>query len=41
MPTTWAELMQKQIPNSELKVSNDEGHLIIFHHAQEIFADLK
>ena len=37
VPYQWAELMSNEINNSELKLFPDEGHLIIFNHAEEIF----
>ena len=41
VPYQWAEMMSKEIPNSELKLIENEGHLIIFEHAEEIFGELK
>lgn len=41
VPSAWAELMKNKIPNAELKMYPDEGHLIIFRHAEEIFTELK
>ncbi|MGB1040584.1 MAG: alpha/beta fold hydrolase [Flavobacteriales bacterium] len=37
VPYQWAELMSNEIDNSELNLFPDEGHLIIFNHAEEIF----
>lgn len=41
VPYKWAELMKNQMQNATLNLYSDEGHLIIFQHAKEIFADLK
>ncbi|NOQ70725.1 MAG: alpha/beta fold hydrolase [Crocinitomix sp.] len=41
VPHKWAELMRNEIPNATLKLFPEEGHLIIFEHAEEIFTDLK
>jgi esterase/lipase len=41
VPYKWAELMSNQIPNAKLNIYPDEGHLIIFNHALEIFTELK
>lgn len=41
VPHQWAKLMKQKIPNSELKIYPNEGHLIIFNHAEEIFSGLK
>ena len=41
VPYKWAELMQSEIENSEIKILAEEGHLIIFEHAQAIFSQLK
>jgi len=41
VPLEWAKLMQNTVPNSELKLYPNEGHLIIFNHAEEIFKNLK
>ena len=41
VPYQWAELMQKEIPNAKLTLYPEEGHLIIFNHAEEIFTNLK
>lgn len=41
VPYKWAELMKDEIQNATLNLYSDEGHLIIFQHAQEIFTDLK
>jgi len=41
VPKGWAEMTNKIIPNSHLKVYPDEGHLIIFKNAQEIFTTIK
>lgn len=40
VPSAWAKLMKNSIPNAELKMYPEEGHLIIFQHAEEIFTDL-
>lgn len=37
VPYQWAELMSKEVSNSELKLIDNEGHLIIFNHVQAIF----
>tara|TARA_R110002072_G_scaffold74671_21_gene176714 strand:- start:616 stop:1503 length:888 start_codon:yes stop_codon:yes gene_type:complete len=41
VPFQWAEMMQKEINNSKLKLFPEDGHLLIFNHAREIFSDLK
>jgi len=41
VPFQWAELMKREIKNSKLHKYPEEGHLIIFQHAKEIFPDLK
>ncbi len=41
VPFQWAELMNNEIQNSSLKLIPDEGHLLIFQHAEEIFTGLK
>ncbi len=41
VPCEWAELMKNEIKDAELTLFPDEGHLIIFEHAQEIFLNLK
>lgn len=41
VPYQWAELMKNEIPNASMNTFPDEGHLIIFEHAHEIFTDLK
>lgn len=41
VPFEWAELMANKINRSKLKKFPDEGHLIIFQHAEEIFKDIK
>jgi pimeloyl-ACP methyl ester carboxylesterase len=41
VPFQWAKLMQNEIPNAKLNTFSDEGHLIIFNHALEIFTNLK
>lgn len=41
VPYKWAELMKNEIQNAKLNSFSDEGHLIIFQHAMEIFMDLK
>ena len=41
VPYQWAELMTNECRHSELKLYEDEGHLIIFEHAAEIFGELK
>ena len=40
VPHQWAELMKAEIPNASLNTFEEEGHLIIFKHAKEIFTDL-
>ncbi len=40
VPYQWAELMHDKIENATINRFEDEGHLIIFQHAQEIFKDL-
>jgi len=41
VPKEWAMFTNKKIPNSRLKIFPDEGHLIIFKNAHEIFTTLK
>lgn len=41
VPFEWANLMHNEINNSKLKTFPEEGHLIIFQHAEQIFTDLK
>ena len=41
VPKEWAKLMSDEIPNAKLNLFPDEGHLIIFEHAREIFTELK
>ncbi len=41
VPFEWAVLMDNSIKHSKLTSYENEGHLIIFEHADEIFADLK
>ena len=41
VPHKWAEIMKSEIKNSDLKLFPNEGHLIIFQHAQEIFTELR
>lgn len=41
VPLEWAKLMNSAFSNSKLKTFQEEGHLIIFQHAEEIFTDLK
>ena len=41
VPFEWAQLMHKQTKNGTLTSFANEGHLIIFKHAEEIFRNLK
>ncbi|MRH99814.1 alpha/beta fold hydrolase [Kriegella sp. EG-1] len=41
VPFEWAQLMKKEIENSDIILFPEEGHLIIFQHAKEIFTELK
>ena len=41
VPFEWAQLMHKQTKNGTLRSFANEGHLIIFKHAEEIFRNLK
>lgn len=41
VPLTWAKSTYAKIENSHLKVFHNEGHLIIFKNAEEIFTSLK
>ena len=41
VPFEWAELMTNKIHQANLNKYTKEGHLIIFKHAKEIFAELK
>lgn len=40
VPKEWAILTNENMPNSKLKLFPNEGHLIIFKNAQEIFTAL-
>ncbi|CAM1373066.1 alpha/beta fold hydrolase [Tenacibaculum xiamenense] len=39
-PYNWAKLMADRINEATLKKYPDEGHLLLFNHAEEIFIDL-
>lgn len=41
VPCKWAELMKNEVQNATLNIYSDEGHLILFRHAEEIFTDLE
>lgn len=41
VPEGWAELMSGQIKGAHLRKHPEEGHLLVFQHAAEIFNDLK
>lgn len=41
VPLQWAQSMQHKIPHASLVRYPDEGHLIIFTHAEEIFTSMK
>lgn len=41
VPYKWAELMQRKLQNATLNLCSEEGHLLIFEHAEEIFTSLK
>ncbi len=41
VPKEWAMMTNKEIQNSQLKIFPNEGHLIIFKNAEEIFTTLK
>ncbi|NRD20608.1 alpha/beta hydrolase [Winogradskyella eckloniae] len=41
VPYKWAELMKSKMNNATLKLYKDEGHLLIFNFANEIFTALK
>ncbi len=41
VPFQWAQLMHKQTKNGTLTSFANEGHLLIFKHAEEIFRNLK
>ncbi len=41
VPYQWAELMKNEIQNANLTNYPEEGHLILFEHAEEIFTALK
>ncbi len=41
VPAAWGTLMQHEIPHAQLSTFPDEGHLIIFEHAEEMFVRLK
>ncbi|MGB0934404.1 MAG: alpha/beta fold hydrolase [Lishizhenia sp.] len=40
VPLNWASYLNNEIPNSTLKTFKEEGHLIIFNHAETIFKAL-
>lgn len=40
VPVEWAELMANKINQADLKKYHEEGHLLIFKHAEEIFTNL-
>jgi len=41
VPKEWAQIINEGIENSELVQYPDEGHLLIFQHAEEIFGLMK
>ena len=41
VPFKWAEFMKNQIKGARLEKYPEEGHLLIFQHAEEIFTNLK
>lgn len=41
VPQEWAKYVNSKISNSKLTIYPDEGHLIIFKNAKEIFCSLK
>jgi len=41
VPSKWAELMKNEIQQATLHSYSEDGHLIIFQQAEEIFTDLK
>lgn len=41
VPFEWAEFMSSKVKGANLIKYPEEGHLIIFQHAEEIFTDLK
>ncbi|MGG8496511.1 alpha/beta fold hydrolase [Tenacibaculum sp. TC6] len=41
VPFEWAELMTSEINQAHLNKYSEEGHLIIFKHAREIFTNLR
>lgn len=41
VPYEWADLMKNEIQDATLNLYSNEGHLIIFQHANDIFTDLK
>ncbi|MFP2997041.1 alpha/beta hydrolase [Spongiivirga sp. MCCC 1A20706] len=41
VPFRWAELMANSFSNANLRKYPEEGHLLIFKYAQEIFTELK
>lgn len=41
VPKDWAVLMNERLPNSTLTLFPEEGHLIIFEHAEQIFSRMK
>lgn len=40
VPKGWAEIVNEEIPNSKLIIFENEGHLIIFKNAEDIFSTL-
>lgn len=41
VPYEWANYMSEKIEGSCLNEFPDEGHLLLFEHANEIFSNLK
>lgn len=41
VPVNWSMYFRAFIPNSDLKIIKNEGHLILFKYASNIFLDLK
>lgn len=42
VPVSHAEIYKRLLPNSELKISDEEAHLsMLYHHAEEIFESVR
>ena len=41
VPVNWSMFFRAWIPNSDLRIIKNEGHLILFKYASEVFMALK